>query len=73
MPDHARRPASSTAPHTGPTTSFCAINSKGYGGQVVTTVATPDDIAIWFSGYYNGSRNNTVFDSVPAAGCGGYG
>ena len=29
---------------------------------LVTTVASPDDIAIWLSGYYNGRRNNTVID-----------
>jgi len=27
-----------------------------------TTITNPNNIAIWISGYYNGKRNNTVFD-----------
>ncbi len=29
---------------------------------VLMTVADPDYIAIWLSGYYNGKRNNTTVD-----------
>jgi hypothetical protein len=30
---------------------------------VLFTVADPHDIAMWLSGYYNGTRNNTVLDT----------
>jgi acid stress chaperone HdeB len=29
---------------------------------VLTTVASPDYIAVWLSGYYHGKRNSTVID-----------